>query len=140
MSRGRGVALAAAVALVALSSAMAAPIQARHEERASRAADQPACCTVQLHLPNTYSVLLSTTVAPPSAYTLSAPGVWSGPPYRLNKPGSVPKISTIKWWVKTDHASTTAEAAAKAFAIDPTIFTVVKTGGAVEIPHFVGGA
>jgi hypothetical protein len=142
MSRGRGfaAAVAAALALVALSSALAAPTQARRQDLASRAADQPACCTVQLHLPNTYSLLLNTVVSPPTAYNLSAPGVWSGPGYRLNKPGSAPKPTSIKWWVKTDHVSTTAEAAAKAFAIDPTIFTVVKSGGPVEIPHLVGGS
>jgi hypothetical protein len=133
-------AVGAASALVALSSALAAPTQATRQVRAGSAADQPACCTVQLHLPNTYSILLNTVVSPPSAYSLTGPGVWSGPMYRLNKPGAVPKASSIKWWVKTDHVSTTAEAAAKAFAVDPSIFTVVKAGGPVEIPHVVAGA
>ncbi len=84
-------------------------------------------------------MLLNTILTPPAGYTSSAPGVWSGPEYHLNKPGSVAKPSTIKWWVKTDGTSTAPEAAARAFTVNPTDFSQVKTSGPVEIPHLVGG-
>lgn len=139
MNRGRGVALAFAVGLVALSSAAAAPMHATRHESSLGTADQPPCCAVLLHLPNTYSVLLNTIVAPPTGYTPTAPGIWSGPQYRLNKPGAVSKPSAIKWWVKADHVSTAPDAAARAFTVDPGIFTLVQASGPVEVPHIVSG-
>jgi hypothetical protein len=134
------VALAFVVGLVALSSALAAPTQATRQQRSSGVNDLPPCCTVVLHLPNTYSLLLNTILAPPTGYTMSAPGIWSGPPYHLNKPGAVSKVATIKWWVKADHVSTAPDAAARAFTVDPAAFTQVKASGSVEVPHVVGGS
>ena len=139
MKRGRGVALAFAVGLVSLSSAAAAPMEATRHESSRGTADQPPCCAVLLHLPNTYSVLLNTILVPPAGYKQTAPGIWNGPQYRLNKPGAVAKPTAIKWWVKTDHVSTAPDAAARAFTIDPGVFTQVQASGPVEIPHIVGG-
>jgi hypothetical protein len=129
MIRGRGVALAFVVGLIALSSALAAPTQATRQQRSSGVTDLPPCCTVVLHLPNTYSLLLNAILAPPTGYTMSAPGLWSGPPYHLNKPGALSKVATIKWWVKADHVSTAPDAAARAFTVDPAAFTQVKASG-----------
>lgn len=139
MIRGRGVALACAVGLIALSSALAAPTQATRQKRSNGASDLPPCCTVLLHLPNTYSVLLNAILAPPTGYAVSAPGVWSGPQYHLNKPGAVSKVATIKWSVKADRVSTAPDAAARGYTVDPGAFTQVKASGPVEVPHVVGG-
>jgi len=140
MVRGRGVALALAVGLIVLSSALAAPTQATRQARSSGVNDLPPCCAVLLHLPNTYSVLLNAILVPPTDYTMSAPGIWSGPQYHLNKPGAVSKVATIKWSVKTDHVSAAPDAAARAFTVDPGVFTQVKANGPVEVPHVVGGS
>ena len=139
MSRGTQIVVASAAAVVALSWAATAPGRTERQAHAGRAADVPACCTVLLTLPTTYSAILTTKLAPPAGYTPTAAGAWSGPQFRLNKPGAASRPSTMKWWVKVDHASTTAEAAVRAFTIDPAVFTLVKTSGSIEVPHVVSG-
>src|SRR5437763_90108 len=106
MSQGRRFGLVGLLALSVLSTATAASLRAGS---GAGAADTAPCCTVslsQLHLPSTYSTLISTTLVPPAGYAQTAPGVWSGPPYRLAaKPNATTKASTLKWWVKLDHTS-----------------------------------